>query len=638
MKIHFIFVFGLIIGIIFWFTQCQSSTNQVIVEQFMPLNDTVKYMGIQTCRSCHNDIHHTFQHTGMGRSFDKATPSKSDATYNTHSLVYDEKSDFYYRPFFKDSVLYVREFRLNGGDTIHKRTEQIAYIVGSGQHTNSHIINTNGYIYQAPITFYTQDQKWDMAPGYTGENLRFSRLLSTECITCHNHLPEQVGGSMNKYTEMPSGIECERCHGPGEEHVRRKLKGELIDTATQVDYSIVNPRHLTRDLQMDLCQRCHLQGVAVLQEGKTFFDFKAGMQLNEVMNVFLPRYTNSHEKFIMASQADRLRKSPCYVETVEMSCITCHNPHKSIDITPAAHYNQICSDCHQEKKCLISEEVRAKEANNCVGCHMPKSGSIDIPHVNITDHFISRHTAKSIPKHTISEEEKSSIAQFLGLECLTDENINSLEMARGYIALFDKYVDAPAMLDSAYFHLNLSKDNSSLAFKTWIHYFFAREDYPAILEKAKQYNPSMTNDAWTAYRIGEAYYQSKNYPKALLWYKKATQLMPFHLDFQEKLGTSYIQVQYLQEAKKCFEFILTENTKRPIAWTNLGYIYALQGDLKTAINHYDKAIALNPDYEQALLNKAAILQIQKKENAAQKLIKQVLHINPTNVQAQKMIK
>lgn len=48
------------------------------------------------------------------------------------------------------------EFRLAKGDTIHKRIESVAYIIGSGQHTNSHLININGYIYQAPITFYTQ--------------------------------------------------------------------------------------------------------------------------------------------------------------------------------------------------------------------------------------------------------------------------------------------------------------------------------------------------------------------------------------------------------------------------------------------------------------------------------------------------
>jgi hypothetical protein len=52
---------------------------------------------------------------------------------------------------------------LAGKDTVHQRFEKVSYIVGSGQHTNSHIININGYLHQAPITFYTQKGKWDLS-------------------------------------------------------------------------------------------------------------------------------------------------------------------------------------------------------------------------------------------------------------------------------------------------------------------------------------------------------------------------------------------------------------------------------------------------------------------------------------------
>lgn len=74
-----------------------------------------------------------------------------------------------------------------------KRVEKISYIVGSGQHTNSHLIDINGYLHQAPITFYTQKGQWDLAPGFEkGQNTRFERKIEMECITCHNGYPEQV--------------------------------------------------------------------------------------------------------------------------------------------------------------------------------------------------------------------------------------------------------------------------------------------------------------------------------------------------------------------------------------------------------------------------------------------------------------
>ncbi|MBK6731475.1 MAG: hypothetical protein IPG60_11120 [Bacteroidetes bacterium] len=75
--------------------------------------------------------------------------------------------------------------------------------MGSGQHTNSHMLLINGYLYQAPITFYTQKQQWDLAPGMEGGfNSRFSRIIESECLACHNGLPQPVVGSINKYVKF----------------------------------------------------------------------------------------------------------------------------------------------------------------------------------------------------------------------------------------------------------------------------------------------------------------------------------------------------------------------------------------------------------------------------------------------------
>lgn len=615
---------------------CNRDRPQSIADKlpFENLAPDVKYVGMQTCRGCHANIHDTYIHTGMGRSFDRATREKSAAAYGKHVLVFDEKSNFYYYPYFDDGALYVMEFRIEEGDTTHKRVEKISYIVGSGQHTNSHIIDINGYIYQAPVTYYTQEGRWDLAPGYEAGNERFDRFLTTECITCHNHFPDFVEGSLNKYSSMPSGIECERCHGPGEIHVREKLAGNIVDTSRFIDYTIVNPRHLPRDLQMDLCQRCHLQGVAVLEEGKTFFDFKPGMRLQEVFNVFLPRYTDSHEKFIMASQADRLRLSKCY-ELSEMTCLTCHNPHVSVQATEKNNYNKACLSCHGDNKtvCAAPMSDRLAEGDNCSGCHMPRSGSIDIPHVNITDHYISRTNVKGKAPAAFTGR-----PQFLGLQILTKDNPTSLDMARGYIALFDKYVASPVMLDSAKHYLDRSKLSVEEKFSTLVHYHFAREDYPAILELAMKMTPGKIDDGWTAYRIGEAWYKIQDYPRAREYFAEATRLMPYQLDFQEKLGAACINMQQLPQAKTALEFVLRENPKRKVALSNLGFIHALEGRLDEAEALYDRALDLDPDYEQALLNKAAVRNLRNDRPGARKLLERVLRVNPANEQAQAVLR
>ena len=46
-------------------------------------------------------------------------------------------------------------------------------------------------------------------------------------MSCHNAYPKIILGSENKYEYIPDGIDCERCHGAGGEHVKRMISGEF---------------------------------------------------------------------------------------------------------------------------------------------------------------------------------------------------------------------------------------------------------------------------------------------------------------------------------------------------------------------------------------------------------------------------
>eukprot|EP01136_Pigoraptor_vietnamica_P014368 Opistho-1_new@56477 len=394
---------------------------------------TVQYVGMETCKGCHADIYNTYIQTGMGQSFDHATKQKSAADF-THAPVYDKDLDFYYKPLWQNDSLYVMEYRTEGSDTTHKLLQKVDYIVGSGQHTNSHIFSKNGYLYQAPITFYTQKKQWDLAPGFEkGASSRFTRLIESECMTCHNGYPDFVKTSQNKYVTIKTGIDCERCHGPGGLHVKEKMAGNIVDTSKGPDYTIVNPRRLSTELQNNICQRCHLQGISVLNDGKTFFDFRPGMHLSEVMNVFMPQYEGAQDKMIMASHVERMKKSDCYVSSGKMSCITCHNPHVSVKFTQHSQYINACNSCHGtgKQQCTEKEAVRSAKGNDCITCHMPRNGSIDIPHVAVTDHYIR--------KRPIDDAAKSKITAFLGMKSFNNDNPDAITTARAYMEFYERY-------------------------------------------------------------------------------------------------------------------------------------------------------------------------------------------------------
>jgi hypothetical protein len=564
-------------------------------------------------------IYQDFMQTGMGQSIAKASRHKSAAHFTASDLLVDSFSNYHYHPHWKGDSLFLSE---SFQDDVH-RTEQVDYIIGSGHHTNSHLWEENGYLHQMPFTFYTQEGKLDLPPGYEGgHNSRFSRKIGLECLSCHNAYPHLVEGSENKYEKIPEGIDCERCHGPGEEHVRRKMAGELIDTATQIDYSIVNPAKLPLEQQFQICMRCHLQGNTVLAEGKSFYDFKPGMQLSEVLTVFVPEYEND-DSFIMASHVDRLKQSDCF-QQAELSCLSCHDPHHSVRKTEKSHFNNKCASCHDH--CTEEQEER----NDCISCHMPKSSSSDIPHVSITDHKIGVHQVDSLKDKGV----------FKGLRPVNNPSPDRLTRAKAYLYQYEKFDQQDFFLDSAQSFLNkLPKER---AFSSQIHLYFLKEDYRSLItylrtvDKPFQHlnKSSYDNvDAWTAYRIGQALQAGGEQEEALSYYLHAVKLAPFVLGFRKKLASLYMQQQELEKALAEYQWLIDEFPKDEEVWCNKGFAHLQLGDLRTAESCYDTALQLNPLHIQSLMNKAALANIKGEKSEVIVYLEKVLRLNPNHQQA-----
>lgn len=633
-----------------------ASTSAATADPYLNHSDTAHYVGMHQCMLCHQDIYNTFIQTGMGKSFDHATKQKSAAKFEKHTVIYDKYSDFYYHPFWDHDSMKIMEFRLKGKDTIYKRVEKVDYIVGSGQHTNSHIQSVNGYLNQMPMTFYTQKQEWDLPPGFEGGyNTRFSRKIGLECMSCHNTLPGFVEGSENKFSSVPEGVSCERCHGPGSIHVQQRSTGARVDTSKSIDYSIVNPGKLPIDLQFDVCQRCHLQGNTVLKEGKSFFGFRPGLKLSDYMTTFLPRYKNADDQFIMASHADRLKQSQCFIQSYKpetdakalrpyknaLTCVTCHNPHVSVRVTGEEVFNNACKNCHNttthNELCTEKESVRAKVQDNCVSCHMPRSGSIDIPHVTVHDHYIRKPMKK---------EEVEKVKQFIGLAAINEKHPDAKTMARAYIQQYDKFEYNPIFLDSAKKYLsdkNVTEMRDNL--QDLIHLYFIKQDYARILAYVNQcgkdelLNAVLTkrswsnDDAWTLYRIGEAYYNTSDLNDAYTFYKKADELAPYNPEFKNKLGASLMALNRVPEAITVFDATLKENPKFVPALNNLGYANLVSGNEQMADQLYKRALALDPDYEPLLMNVAGYAIYKKNYKDAQITLQHILQRNPKNAQA-----
>jgi hypothetical protein len=565
-----------------FYSSCNSEKQIDREWAYLNHEPSVSYVGIEKCSECHADKHSTFIHTGMGLSFDSATRKKSSAQFGPQHMVFDTTSGLFYLPFWRDEELYIKEFSLSGKDTTHTLDKKINYIVGSGQHTNSHLIQENGYIFQAPITYYVQEEKWDLAPGFETENSRFNRILSSECISCHNAMPKMINGSDFKYEEIGNGIDCERCHGPGELHVKEREAGLGVDVKQEIDRTIVNPRKLSWERQIDVCQRCHLQGLNLLKEGKKFTDFKPGMVLSNVFDIYLPEYEGDHSPFDMANHSDRFQRSACFInsnsESLEFTCISCHNPHVSIKSTQVAVYNTVCQNCHKTDDCTEESIVLETKNYDCVSCHMPQSGSEDIPHVTVHDHYIR------IPEE---HSDVKKVQKLVGLYAVNNSAPSITDKARAYLEYWEKFDKNPFYLQQA---TNLIPEVTDL--RVHLKYYYLKEQFEQVATlDLDDYKLS----AWEQFMLARSYLKTDRVSLGLYALENAFKKDPTQVLIAEELAKNLINNGELDKASQYLKELLLEFPSNGRLFASKSKLLILQNKLALVNKPLSLATKLEPN-------------------------------------------
>lgn len=353
--------------------------------------------GVEACEDCHPEIVESYLTTGMGRSL--YHPKKAQIIENFEpkaATIKHAHTGLEYQAYVDDEGRWWQEERLPGTDYV--RRMEVAYVVGSGNHTRSYLGWAGDQMVEMPLTWYAHRKIWDMSPGYERpETLRFTRWVRPECMFCHNDISPTVRGAPAAYEmPLPEGISCVRCHGDATAHIASREAGQE-PPAGEPDPTIVNPKHLTPDHQLQICQQCHLQGEArVMAPGKTFHEYSPERPLEEFMSIFEAARAGGGA-FSIASHGHRMSLSACAQGSAKsdkpLVCTTCHDPHKPAS---TSSHREACLTCHTPKDCGDAHGSAADA--NCAGCHMRKGGTSDIPHVHFTDHFIrKRPTADEDP-------------------------------------------------------------------------------------------------------------------------------------------------------------------------------------------------------------------------------------------------
>lgn len=159
------------------------------------------------------------------------------------------------------------------------------------------------------------------------------------CFNCHSTDLRRSADGGPDIESMTAGIQCERCHGPGLQHMDA---ARIARPAVEIRKAIFDAAHLPAQASIEVCGGCH----------RTRADL-----------------TNPET---VRFQPVGLAASRCFRESRNFSCITCHDPHTDATRDNAAYYTAKCLNCHTQPASAVSE-CRRNERADCLPCHMRRT-------------------------------------------------------------------------------------------------------------------------------------------------------------------------------------------------------------------------------------------------------------------------
>ncbi len=332
------------------------------------------YIGSLACQKCHADIYNRWKQTPMANVV-------RDPREHPDAIIPDLSTNNVAK-FTKDQVAFVygsrwkQRYFTRVGDDYYPLPAQ--WDIGNKVWRPYHVPDTGADWWTA---FYPTDN--------------MQRPTGATCDGCHS-----VDYNIHTRQVTEWNVGCERCHGPGSEHIAHPSRSNIL-----------NPSQMDDVAANDTCISCHSQGQPLTKEieGKAYdwpVGYRVGLRLADYWKLedhFLGQTTFTHFPDGTAHknrmQGNDFVQSLMYRKGV--TCASCHDVHGTQNYAQLRKpVDVICLDCHSTTSpngphvATMEEHTHHRDGSpgsQCVACHMPKIEGEGIPGA-----FVSAHTFKFI--------------------------------------------------------------------------------------------------------------------------------------------------------------------------------------------------------------------------------------------------
>jgi predicted CXXCH cytochrome family protein len=568
------------------------------------------YVDAAVCADCHGEIAASYRKTGMGRSFYRVRP---EDMIPSGKPFYHKASASYFEMVSRDGKYYQRRWQIGfDGKETNIDEKQVDFAVGSGNHSRTYLHLANqGVLQVLPLSWYSEKGGyWDMSPGYDQPDYPGSvRPVHYECMFCHNAYPKipasmehAASAEMTFAQPIPEGIDCQRCHGPGQRHVELASNG---GTPEQIRAAIVNPKRLPPDREIEVCLQCHLETTSldlphsIRRFDRAPFSYKPGEPLGDFSLEFDRSGGMPDGRFEIAQAAYRLRESQCFLKSQDkgegaLRCTTCHDPHE-VPRGPAAkaHYNGVCQNCHASIFNARSAATMHTAGADCVGCHMPKRRTDDVVHVVMTDHLIQRRKPEGDPLAPKAEIVESAANKY-----------------RGEVV--------------AYYPSSVGKDSLYLADAQIRNQTNLSVGLQSVQSLIDAQHPSQA-EFYAELALG--YRAANDLGHAIPMFEEAVKREPTAYRFTQ-LGNAEMEARQWTQAEASLRRAIELAPDDATAWGTLGWVLWQQNKAAEARSALEKAVALDPELPEMHNNLASVLWGSGDQASAEREFREALRIQP----------